>query len=198
MENAVADVAVSLLRFSNVIGPEIVTPLTRLLNRPVVPSLFGFDPRFQFVHEDDVVNAIIHVLDHKTPGIFNVAGDGVLPWSEVAAMCGKKTFPLPFLATDSIGWALRRLKIVDLPTDYLQLLRYGRGVDNSRLKSTGFTYQYSSASAVRAFAEAMRLESIVGTSDPVYKYEREVEQFFRHSPAVVRPSAPAGDDTPST
>ena len=48
-------VNVTLLRFSNVLGPDIVTPLSKALELPVVPSLFGFDPRFQFVHEDDVV-----------------------------------------------------------------------------------------------------------------------------------------------
>ena len=57
---------------------------SKALELPVVPSLFGFDPRFQFVHEDDVVRSILFVLDRDLPGIYNVAGDGLLPWSEVA------------------------------------------------------------------------------------------------------------------
>src|SRR5918992_1574845 len=52
-------VALSLLRFSNVLGADIVTSITRLLALPVVPSILGFDPRLQFVHEDDVVRAIM-------------------------------------------------------------------------------------------------------------------------------------------
>ena len=88
-------VNVTLLRFSNVLGPDIVTPFSQALELPVVPSVFGFDPRFQFVHEDDVVRPILFVLDHHLPGIYNVAGDGLLPWSEVATICGKRTIPLP-------------------------------------------------------------------------------------------------------
>ena len=78
-------VAVSMLRFSNVLGAEIVTPLSKMLEAPVVPSIFGFDPRFQFVHEDDVIRAVLYVLDQDLAGVYNVAGDGLVPWSEVAA-----------------------------------------------------------------------------------------------------------------
>ena len=35
-------------------------------------------------------------------------------------------------------------------------------------------------------AEASRLRNTVGDSRPAYKYESDVENFFRHSPAVVR------------
>ena len=178
-------VNVTLLRFSNVLGPDIVTPISRALELPVVPSIFGFDPRLQFVHEDDVVRSIVFVLEESLPGIFNVAGDGMLPWSEVAKICGKRTFPMPPFGTSLAAWPLQRLG-VELPDELLGLLRYGRGIDNRRLKDAGFQYQYTSAGAVEAFIEALRLRDTVGDSEPTYRYERDVEQFFRHSPAVVR------------
>lgn len=181
-------VNVALLRFSNVLGPDLETPITRALALPAVPSVWGFDPRLQFVHEDDVVRAITFVLDHHLPGIYNVAGDGLLPWSEVAQLCGKRTFPLPPVATGLVTTPLRRLG-VPLPVELLDLLRYGRGVDNRRLKRAGFTYRYTSAGAVEAHVEAMRLRTTVGSDKPTYRYERDVENFFRHSPAVVRPDS---------
>ena len=177
---------VSLLRFSNVIGEDIETPLTRALRLPVVPSVFGFDPRFQFVHEEDVIRAMIFALANQLPGVYNVAGDGLLPWSEVAAICGKRTAPIPPIAT-SLFTGPMRLAGVDLPEEYLNLLRYGRGVDNRRLKDAGFEYRYTSAQAIRAFVEHSRLHDILGDAD-TYRYQRDVEQFFRHSPAVVRNS----------
>lgn len=177
-------VLVSMLRFSNVIGPDISTPLTRALQLPLVPSMFGFDPRFQFVHEDDVIRAMTFVLSNEVPGIFNVAGDGLLPWSEVAAICGKRTFPLPPVGSGLITAPLRRIGI-DYPPELIDLLRYGRGVDNRRLKDAGFSYDHTSAQAVVQFAEAVRLRNTV-RNEPTYEYQREVEQFFRHSPSVVR------------
>lgn len=184
-------VSVSLLRFANVIGQEIVTPLTRALELPVVPSLFGFDPRFQFVHEDDVIRAILFVLENNLAGVYNVAGDGLLPWSEVAAICGKRTIPMSPIATGAFLWPWKRLGLIDLPDEYLSLLRYGRGADNSRLKRAGFHYDYTSVQAVQAFIEAIRLRRTVGANQPTYRYENDVEQFFRHSPAVVRDQTPA-------
>jgi UDP-glucose 4-epimerase len=178
-------VNVSMLRFSNVLGPDIVTPISRALELPVVPSIFGFDPRFQFVHEDDVVRSILFVLDRHLPGIYNVAGDGLLPWSEVAHLCGKRTMPMPPILTGLATWPLRQIG-VPLPGELLDLLRYGRGIDNRRLKDAGFRYNYTSAGAVEAFIEAVRLRETIGSTAPSYRYERDVEQFFRHSPAVVR------------
>jgi len=178
------DVSVCLLRFSNVLGEDIVTPITRALQLPLVPSIFGFDPRVQFVHETDVIRAIMFVLEHDLDGTFNVAGDGLLPWSEVAALCHKRLAPLPPVGRGLAGAVLSRLG-VDLPPELIDLLTYGRGVDNRRLTGAGFDYRYTSAGAVRAFAEGARLRSTFG-DQRAYRYERDVEQFFRHSPAVVR------------
>jgi UDP-glucose 4-epimerase len=179
-------VAVTTLRFSNVLGSDIVTPITRALGLPLVPAVFGFDPRLQFVHEDDVVRAIMFVLDRRVGGTFNVAGDGLLPWSEVAAICAKRLAPLPPFGRRVYAPALARLG-VDLPPELIELLTYGRGADNRRLKRAGFEYKTTSAGAVRSFAEAARLRGSLGRADRApYRYERDVEGFFRHSPAVVR------------
>ncbi len=181
-------VNVAMLRFSNVLGPDITTPLAKALELPIVPSVLGYDPRFQFVHEADVVRAILFVLEGQVQGIYNVAGDGLLPWSEVAAICGKRTFPLPPVGMGLLSAPLSRLGVIDLPPELLDLLRHGRGVDNRRLKKAGFEYRYTSAGTVADFVEAMRIRKMVGSTERAYQYERDVEQFFRHSPAVVRDS----------
>jgi UDP-glucose 4-epimerase len=92
---------------------------------------------------------------------------------------------LPPILTEAAAAPLASLGLVDLPAELLSLLRYGRGVDNRRLKAMGFHYEYTSAGAVESFAEASRLRRTVG-GEPGYRYERDVENFFRHSPAVIR------------
>jgi UDP-glucose 4-epimerase len=84
---------------------------------------------------------------------------------------------------------LTRLGIVELPEEVTDLLRYGRGVDTSRLKRAGFEYRYTTAGAVESFRKGHRLRQVVGPTLPDYKYERDVEAFFRHSPAVIRPES---------
>jgi UDP-glucose 4-epimerase len=177
-------VLVSKLRFANVLGPNCETAFGRLLGRAVVPDVAGFDPRLQFVHEDDVADALAFATLHDAPGVFNVAGDGVLPWSEVAAINGKIRVPLSPFLTGLVAEPLRILRIVDLSPELLALLRYGRGVDTSRWQQAGYKYHHTTLGTVTAFAEALRLESTVGPEQE-YTYEREVETFFRQSRAVV-------------
>jgi len=179
-------VSLTMLRLCNVVGPDIETPLLSALQLPFVPKVAGFDPRFQLVHEDDVVSALLFALDRQVPGIFNVAGDGALPWSEIMAIAGKRGIPMPPMGIEMATAPLRRLGLVDLAPELIDLLKYGRGIDNRRFKEAGFTYRYTSAGAVEAFVEALRLRSTVGSREPNYRYQEDVEQFFRHSPAVIR------------
>jgi UDP-glucose 4-epimerase len=173
---------VTVLRFANVLGSHLTTPISRSLSRPLCPAIFGFDPLLQFVEEDDVVRGLLHVTRASIPGLYNVAGDGRLPWSEVASICGTRLVPLsPY---DPLR--LRPLaRLFDVPEELEDLLRYGRGVDTRRLAATGFTYGATSAGAVHSFIRAARLRRQSGRQPTSYTYEHDVEQFFRHSPSVV-------------
>jgi UDP-glucose 4-epimerase len=182
---------VSLLRFANVLGTDIVTPISVNLSRRIAPAVAGYDPLLQFVEEDDVVRSLEHATRHHVPGTYNVAGDGRLTWSEVAAMCGAHRLELPPIGTRAASGILALARVVDLPPELENLLRYGRGVDTSRFKAAGFSYRYTTAGAVESFIRAVRLRRSAGTILPAYTYEVDVEQFFRHSPAVV-PTANAG------
>ncbi|HVX21094.1 MAG TPA: NAD-dependent epimerase/dehydratase family protein [Acidimicrobiales bacterium] len=181
-------VLVTVLRFANVLGTDIVTPISKNLSRPVCPSIFGYDPLVQFVEEDDVVRSLEHVTRHRVGGVFNVAGAGRLPWSEVAALCGTRLLPLPPVRPALAIGPLVRLGVFDLPPELEALLRYGRGVDTTRLVDAGFDYRHTSAGAVRSFIRSVRLRRSVGRRPASYVYEHDVEQFFRHSPSVVQPA----------
>jgi UDP-glucose 4-epimerase len=178
------DVAVSILRFANVLGPDVRTSHIGLFSLPAVPMILGFDPRYQFVHEDDVVHALEHAVKSKVPGVYNVAGDGVLALSEVAGLLGKPYAPvLPFWGTGLAASALRRVG-VNIPPEALNQLRFGRGLDNRRFKAAGFNYGYTSREAVLKLGEHLRLHPLVRGGQEPYRYEREVEHFLRWSPHV--------------
>jgi UDP-glucose 4-epimerase len=176
---------VTVLRFANVLGTDIVTPVSFNLRRRLLPCIAGFDPLVQFVEEDDVVRSLEYVTMNRIPGVFNVAGSGKLPWSEVAGLGGAHLLPLPPVRPRSVAAPLIRLGAIQFPQEMEALARYGRGVDTSALVEAGFDYGYTSAGAVRSYARANNLRRATG-SGPEYTYEQDVEQFFRHSPSVVR------------
>ena len=41
-----------------------------------IPTMMGFDPMMQFIHEEDVSEAIALALEHGLQGVFNVTGPG--------------------------------------------------------------------------------------------------------------------------
>ena len=91
-----------------------------------MPSILGFDPRYQFIGEDDIAGVLEHATRHDLPGIYNAAGDGVLVLSEVASLLGKPLAPvLPPWGTGLAAAALRRTGL-KIPPEMLQQLRYGR------------------------------------------------------------------------
>jgi UDP-glucose 4-epimerase len=182
------DVAVAILRFANVLGPTVRTAHARLLSLPAVPMILGFDPRYQFVYEDDVVSALEHVTADDIRGIYNVGADGVLAFSEVVGLLGKTYAPvLPPWGTGLAAAAFNRLG-VRIPPEMLQQLRFGRAIDNRKLKATGFRYRYTTRETVLKLAEHQRLHPIVRGATEPYRYEREVEDFLRWSPHVRNPS----------
>jgi UDP-glucose 4-epimerase len=178
------DVAVTILRFANVLGPSVRTSHIGLFSLPAVPMILGFDPRYQFAHEDDVVHALEHAVKQSVPGVFNVAGDGVLALSEVAGLLGKPYAPvIPFWGTGLAASVLRRVG-VNIPPEALNQLRFGRGLDNRRFKATGFVYGHTSREAVIKLGEHLRLHPLLRGAQEPYQYERDVEDFLRWSPHV--------------
>jgi len=189
-------VTVTVLRFANGLGPALRTSLSQLFGLPAVPGILGFDPRFQFIHEDDLAGCLEHAVRHDIEGVYNGAADGVLVLSEVAGLLGKPLAPvLPPVGTSLAASALRRAGLRISP-ETLGLLRYGRGLDNRKLKATGYRYRYTSREAVIKLREHQRLAAILGDAQEAYRYERDLEEFLRRSPSV-RPTARRPEPAPS-
>ena len=184
-------VTVTTLRFVNGLGPDMRTSHTALLSLPVVPSILGFDPRYQFIHEDDIVAVLEHAVREDLPGVYNAAGDGVLVLSEVASLLGKP--PAPLIPPWGTGLAAASLKPLGLriPSEMLNQLRFGRGIDNRALKAAGAPIRHTTRETVQAFAQHLRVKAIKHDAGEPYRYEREVEEFLRYSPSVRGTSSDA-------
>ena len=150
------DVCVTTLRFANVLGRRVDSPLASYLRLPVIPTVLGFDPRMQLLHEDDLYAALGHVIRTGVPGTFNVAGDGVLTLSQVVRRLQRPTLPLPSFAIGPAGGLLRRSRMAELPPEMRSFLTFGRGVDTSRMRETlGFAPTHTTAGTLDDFAAGL-------------------------------------------
>jgi UDP-glucose 4-epimerase len=177
------DATVTILRFANFMGSEIETPLTRYFSLPVIPVALGFDPRIQFVHEDDAVEVLYRAVREDHPGIFNVAADGVLMLSQAVRICGKPSIPVPLPFAVPVATVLRRFGWVDFPTDQLQFLVYGRVADNAVLKEKfGFIPMFTTREALEEFVEGQRFRRVL-TPERARRLEQDVYRFLRRRTA---------------
>ena len=134
------DVRVTLIRAANVIGPHVHSPITSYFRLPVVPTVLGFDPRLQFLHERDLIDVLRHAVVTDVPGTFNVAGDGILMLSQALRRIQRASVSLPAFAVGGIGSALRSARVADFSPEQLSFITYGRGVDTTRMREIlGFT-----------------------------------------------------------
>jgi UDP-glucose 4-epimerase len=184
------DTTVTVLRFANALGPDLRTSWQSYLGMPVIPTILGFDPRVQFIHEDDMANCLEHAVRYDLDGVFNCGADGVLVLSEVVDLLGKTMAPvLPPWGTGPAVAALRRAGVPLYP-EMLPQLRFGRALDNRRYKATGFGYGATTRETVLRLREQQKLAPILrGSNGGSYRYEAAVEEFLRFSPSVRQPNA---------
>jgi UDP-glucose 4-epimerase len=154
------EIQLTLLRFPSIVGTRCDTPMTRFLKRPFAPALLGFDPMMQVIHENDVVDALVHAVVNDVPGSYNIAAEHSLPLSKFMALAGKTNIPvfhpLAYFSSDvgrSLGFPAGRY--LPIHPDYL---RYSWVGDLTRMKRD-FRYipRYSAEETLREFAEQKRI-----------------------------------------
>ena len=173
------DVTLTVLRFTNFIGPLVDTPLTRYFSLPVVPTVLGFDPRLQFCHETDGLEVLRRATLEEHPGTFNVGGDGVLLLSQAIRRAGRLSLPVLTPAVTVVGQVLRRAGLVDFSPEQMRFLLHGRAVDYGQLHNVfGYQPAYTTVEAYDDFVSA-RIAPVI----PPAVVER-VERAARRLPGM--------------
>ncbi|HLV68234.1 MAG TPA: NAD-dependent epimerase/dehydratase family protein [Polyangiaceae bacterium] len=152
---------VTVLRTAPILGPNVDNFLTRYLGRRLVPTVMGFDPLWQFLHEADAVTAFQLAVLRDAPGIYNITGDGVLPLHTVIRLAGGTALPLPRTLTRTMAGALWIAQLGEAPPsfcDYLQYLCVADG--RAARQKLGFVPLYTSREAVIEFGSAQRLRDV--------------------------------------
>ncbi|MFP4474310.1 MAG: NAD-dependent epimerase/dehydratase family protein [Desulfatibacillaceae bacterium] len=153
---------ITILRFANIIGNTVRTHVTRYLDSEVIPTVIGYDPLVQFTHEDDVVEALYHTVKKQDAvGVFNIAGDGVLPLSQAMRIGGRIPLPVPATLLRLTSTLLRPknrkglTNSIPMEAEYLMHSCLG---DTTRMREVlEFRPRYTSRQAVDDFYQHVRL-----------------------------------------
>ncbi|WCB95871.1 hypothetical protein DSM104299_04622 [Baekduia alba] len=156
-------VTCTVLRLQPVIGASVDTPIMRLFRAPVVPTFLGFDPRLQFVLDEDAIGAVAAAVATPVRGAVNVAGDGTVSLARSLRRLGKRALPIAAPLYGLTVATLARAGVVPpLNEDVIRYLRNGRGVDTTRMRrDLRFVPTHTTAQAIDAVAASIRREAAV-------------------------------------
>lgn len=142
-----SDVSLSVIRPCVVYGAGVDNYLSAMLTElPMAIGLSGYDPPLQFVHEDDVVGAILAILKKQGIGVFNIAPADTITMAEVLHATGKRALRLPDWVLTSLVTLLWKTRIpaFNAPPEFLDYLRYPWVIESARLGELGFKFSHTS------------------------------------------------------
>jgi UDP-glucose 4-epimerase len=135
---------ITILRPVNILGPHVHSAIGRYLRRAYVPTVIGFNPMLQFIHEEDVAAAIVAAIEKRARGVFNVVGPGAVPLSVAIEETGATALPLPEFLVQPIVASLFRFGLFGFPPRAIDFVKYPCTLDGARFATTtGFTPSHS-------------------------------------------------------
>jgi UDP-glucose 4-epimerase len=165
------DLAVTILRLANMIGPAMDTALSRFLAGPVVPSVLGYDARLQLLHEQDALGVLERATMAGKSGTFNVGAAGIIMMSQAIRRSGRIPLPVPRSALSAVDSLRRATSHTELDREQLNYVSYGRVMDTARMrKDLGYNPKWTTAEAFDDYVRGRGLQPIL---DP--RWVRSVE-----------------------
>jgi UDP-glucose 4-epimerase len=151
-------VSVVILRTAPLLGPNVGHYISRYLARRFVPTMMGYDPLCQFLHEADAIAAFLLAIFREVAGTFNIVGDGVLPLSTVIKLSGRVALPIPHPLAPPLLGMMWLAQAAEAPPNFLDYLRYVCVADGEKAASEmGFRAAYTTREALIDHASAQRL-----------------------------------------
>ena len=152
------DVRIAVPRFAEIVGPTVVTPLTRYFGlAPAVPMVLGRDARLQFVHEQDAIGLLEHLALGDFAGTVNAAGDGTMTLAQAIHRAGRIPLPVPSLGLDPLSRVMRTVHLGGFSPSQVKALAAGRVMDTTRLRErVHYTPRFTTIEAFDDFAAHLR------------------------------------------
>ncbi|MGU3291918.1 NAD-dependent epimerase/dehydratase family protein [Williamsia sp. M5A3_1d] len=173
------DIDVTILRPTAMLGPKISTRMSIYFSSPIIPVVIGYQPRLQFLHEEDALAALEHATLLGRPGTFNLAADGVVTLTQAIRRAGRVELPVPANLLGSVAGVFRGMRVATMHGDQASYLTYGRVLDTARMRAElGFAPKYSSLETLDDFIARRPLEPVV-SAGAWHRLEQRIAETAR-------------------
>jgi UDP-glucose 4-epimerase len=133
------DMTTAILRPVPTLGTHAPSSMVSYLKLGYVPTILGFNPMTQFIHEEDLCEAIALTLEKKLRGVFNVSGPGEVPLKVAIREVGATPVPVPEVVARPVFGRLFRLGLFHTPPGAVDFIKYPCTVSGKRfVEETGF------------------------------------------------------------
>ncbi|AZT84088.1 SDR family oxidoreductase [Marinobacter sp. NP-4(2019)] len=120
---------ITILRPCNIVGPGVRNTISTLLASERAPVLAGFSPMMQFIHIDDMADAIVLAYNKPKRGVFNVAPEDWVAYQHALRLCGCKRLPIPSIPPVLPKLILRTLNLRSFPSYLMHFFKYPVVID---------------------------------------------------------------------
>ncbi|MAL99355.1 MAG: NAD-dependent epimerase [Alteromonadaceae bacterium] len=145
---------ICILRPCNIVGPGVRNSISSLLSSQFAPALAGFSPMMQFIHIDDMADAIVLANKKNESGVYNVAPQDWVAYQEALRLCGCKILPLPSIPPFFPKLITRWVNARSFPPYLLEYFKYPVVIDGRTFeKKFNFTPKRSLQEIFRFYRE---------------------------------------------
>lgn len=130
------DLNITILRPCNIVGPGVQNTISSLLSSKRAPVLAGFSPVMQFIHIDDMADAIVLSYEKNKSGIYNVAPEDWVSYQQALTLSGCKKVPIPSVPPGLARFITKTLDIKIFPAFLLNYFKYSVVIDGRSFNKT--------------------------------------------------------------
>jgi nucleoside-diphosphate-sugar epimerase len=148
--------AVTVLRPSALVGPEVDTVVTRHFEAPRLLTVKESQNAWQFCHLDDVASAVVAALLAELDGSLTVGSEGVLDQERLEKLSGMRRIELPASLAMGTAQRLHRVGVLPAPATDLAYVVYPWAVSSERLLAAGWRPAYDNETCLGVLLEGVR------------------------------------------
>ncbi len=144
---------IKIARTAFTLGGNVDNLISSYLSLKFLPMVSHHNPEFEFVHEDDVIDAFQHLIFNGETGIYNISSDDSISLKEIAELMDSKLISIPKLLAKQMAFLSWHIipGVVKIPPHTIDFFMHSFLTDNNSLKATGFKFKHTLTETLKDF-----------------------------------------------